>query len=363
MNNQAPSWLWEDMITDLQIENFRGIKRLEISDCSLINVIVGGSGSGKTSLLEAIFIAQTTDPRRVLDLRIIRGGPNVFSGNAQTIVDSILRDIVKDGDFKNSSKVSLVGNASDSRSVTISRSSSVSISAGTDEEPNLVAPLFEWTDAKGEQRRGEVKVSSTGIEFKATGETVPNSWYFSAQSSAGAREAADNFTLLKRRGKHRQFIKAMQEIFPEIRDITVESEGGTSILEAKIAGARAALPLSSVSGSANRIAIVLLGIAFRDGGLVLVDEIENGVFYKNHRKVCDALIKFACNFKTQLFLTTHSQEWLEAFSKSIEKTFSDIRLIRLERSVVGRSGEIDARVFKGRTLHSAISTSTEVRGE
>ena len=41
-------------ITSIEINQFRGIKQLTVSDFSNINLIVGDNNSGKTTFLEAI---------------------------------------------------------------------------------------------------------------------------------------------------------------------------------------------------------------------------------------------------------------------------------------------------------------------
>jgi predicted ATPase len=45
------------MISEIEIENFKCFEHLKISDCKRINVIVGDNGAGKTALLEGIFLA------------------------------------------------------------------------------------------------------------------------------------------------------------------------------------------------------------------------------------------------------------------------------------------------------------------
>ena len=40
----------------LEIENFRGIKKLEVKDLNSINIFVGKNNSGKSSILEALFL-------------------------------------------------------------------------------------------------------------------------------------------------------------------------------------------------------------------------------------------------------------------------------------------------------------------
>ena len=41
-------------ITSIEINQFRGIKQLTVSDFSNVNLIVGDNNSGKTTFLEAI---------------------------------------------------------------------------------------------------------------------------------------------------------------------------------------------------------------------------------------------------------------------------------------------------------------------
>ena len=73
---------------------------------------------------------------------------------------------------------------------------------------------------------------------------------------------------------------------------------------------------------------VLLGIASRRRSVVLVDEIENGLYYKHHKKYWDAILHFGRNYESQIFLTTHSREWLE-LSGAAGDEVDDIALWRL----------------------------------
>jgi len=45
------------LIRSLEIDNFRCFKSLRLTDVRQFNIITGASGSGKTALLEAIFVA------------------------------------------------------------------------------------------------------------------------------------------------------------------------------------------------------------------------------------------------------------------------------------------------------------------
>ena len=64
----------EAMLTRLQIRNFRGFNALKIDHLSAINLIVGENNSGKTSLLEAIFLLSAAgNTQLAINDNVIRG--------------------------------------------------------------------------------------------------------------------------------------------------------------------------------------------------------------------------------------------------------------------------------------------------
>ena len=62
------------MLKRLQIQNFRGFNALEINPLSGINLIAGKNNSGKTNLLEAIFLlAGGGDAQLAVNTNVVRG--------------------------------------------------------------------------------------------------------------------------------------------------------------------------------------------------------------------------------------------------------------------------------------------------
>ena len=56
-------------LTHIEIDGFRGLRRLALGPLSRVNVLVGGNNSGKTSVLEAISIlAKPTQPAAWIDM-------------------------------------------------------------------------------------------------------------------------------------------------------------------------------------------------------------------------------------------------------------------------------------------------------
>ncbi|MBB4007229.1 AAA family ATPase [Allorhizobium taibaishanense] len=79
-------------IKDLQIEAFRGLRRVELYDCEQVNLIVGGNNSGKTSILEALGVFASpfdlTEWATIARLREVRS-PVISSESSLTAVDAM----------------------------------------------------------------------------------------------------------------------------------------------------------------------------------------------------------------------------------------------------------------------------------
>ena len=59
-------------------------------------------------------------------------------------------------------------------------------------------------------------------------------------------------------------------------------------------------------------------IFFDNFEIILIDEIERGIYYKNYRKLSEIIIDLCKdNQNIQLFITTHSKEFLEAFNETL----------------------------------------------
>ena len=58
---------------DIEIQNFRGIKKLAIKNLSNVNLFVGKNNCGKTSVLEAIFLTTgISNPQLSITIDVLR---------------------------------------------------------------------------------------------------------------------------------------------------------------------------------------------------------------------------------------------------------------------------------------------------
>jgi AAA15 family ATPase/GTPase len=120
--------------------------------------------------------------------------------------------------------------------------------------------------------------------------------------------------------------------FDEIADISVETIGNSSTLVADVPWAKQLLPLPALSGGTTRAAAIMLAMAHRTGGVVLVDEIESGIYHRRQANFAKGLIKMAQEYRSQLIMTTHSNEWLDHFIEAARcYDDKDIAFWRMER--------------------------------
>ena len=144
----------------------------------------------------------------------------------------------------------------------------------------------------------------------------------------------------------------MRTVFPEVGDITVENNAGVWMIyiSAPYIGSQM-IPMALHSAGLDRFVAILLGIASAPKGIVLVDQLENGLYYETLPAVWKAIHRFANEYKTQVFVTTHSSECLQAAGGAIHSVPSDFALVRAN---LDDQGERWLDTFSGDKLDGAF---------
>lgn len=345
------------MIRAISIRNFRCFESAKLEGCARLNVIVGDNGSGKTALLEAIFLALCQNPEVTIRYRSHRGMDGQLSGSTRIIEAALWEDLFFQQDLRKTILVKLEGDGPEARSVIVNRS----VESETLTFSGMVAehtPItFSWTDQAGQVRHVTPRLGPSGIQMGTTNEDLPDFFLFAAHSPSSAGENATRFSQLSRRGEHRHFVEAISKEYDWLEDISIEVSGGAPALYATIKGTKEKRPLASVSSGINRIVGIILGLATARRSVVVVDEIENGIYYKHHAAIWSGLLNFMRRSEAQLFVSTHSEECLQALIEVIRDDPSDVALWRIERT---DSGPV-IRHFSGATFVAGIDTGGEVR--
>ncbi len=148
---------------------------------------------------------------------------------------------------------------------------------------------------------------------------------------------------------------------PEVRDLRYISdpESGVDLPYLKINGDRGRTPLSAMGDGMTRLFHIGLAMANASGGILLIDEFENGLHWEVQEQLWKALFEASNHFGVQVFATTHSTDCIRGFhaAQSEVLKLSENYVYRLERN----GDEVYALELPSENLGAALRQQVEVR--
>ncbi|HUM34616.1 MAG TPA: ATP-binding protein, partial [Candidatus Saccharicenans sp.] len=171
------------------------------------------------------------------------------------------------------------------------------------------------------------------------------------------KEAAEDFGQLEIKGQLEILLDTLRIIEPRLKRVFVLVQGGEPILHGDLGTGRP-IPLPLMGEGMVKLANIIPKLGRASNGVILIDEIDNGLHYSVLEKVWEVIAKAARMFETQVFATTHSMDCIvaahEAFSNS---KLYDFRLHRLVRD----KETVKTVTYDKKTLGIAITSDLEVR--
>ena len=358
------------MIEQLHIENFRCFKSADVGELRPINIIVGNNASGKTAFLESIKLGLDAFPNLLPWFNQLRSIPSAYPGNpSQEQFQSLFLDLFHQFD----SETDVVTSIKDSKNRTAtlrlhfdpSRATTIQLPLGFQPPtpqslPTTIVPLaFDRVDFDGRSDTLLATLTPQGGPHFDQGK--PMGIVSGLIGSAHFGIPFENATWLSqlRIEKHDdEIIQAIKRHFPLISNVSVESPlPGMAAVYVDLATVSRKLPLSIVSGGISRLFTLMLAIVAFKEGVVLVDEIENGIFYERYPLMWKTLADLVKHHKTQLFVSTHSGECLKAALPVIKKSPDDFSMLRVRRE----NGHSIIERFGGEQVAAALEKDGELR--
>lgn len=356
------------MIDDLFLENFRCFERLELKKLPRVNVIVGENATGKTALLEGLWFAAAGTPESLMRLRAFRGyweGQLAISTDRRAY-EGLWRECFYKFDYTKAIVAKIVGSAACSRETKVSYSLEGVVPLNVqlpNERPDLLqdtysqVPLvFSGTDANGRDFKYRADLTPRGVYFDARLQMVP-AVYFPSSTRTPQRETAERFTAIDVGGELGKLVATINKPFPFIKGLSLGSHGGSSVIYTQVAELKEKIPIGVVSNGIEKLVNILLGITASTNGAVLVDELDGFVHYTKISDVWAALREFADAYSSQLFVSTHSAEWLTALLPVLKGHEDEFGLLRV--SIV--EGKHVVRQYTGAQVAGALNQDGEIR--
>lgn len=353
------------MIESLHVQNFKGFKNLKIKNLSDVNIIVGDNGSGKTALLESLFLTGGLGPEIYLRMRAWRGsGDKLILQFDRDQYEAIWKEIFYTLDQNKAVTISFVDSGLGERElriyydVTQTRLMPLDLKVRTSYESGDVHPIsFEWKTQDGKVQKATVEVTAQGVIQLPQITSLYPMMFLSSNTIFIPEENAKRFSFLSRRNRQQSVIKIIKSLFPIVDDLSVEIVAGAPGLFASVAGFEEKIAVGSLSAGLTKYLGILLGIAAYPKGVIIIDEIENGFFYKKYPAVWEGITNLAAEHETQLFVSTHSIECLQAALAVVKAKPSRFTLLRTER----KTDECVVKYFDGKDLLAGIEQRIEFR--
>lgn len=368
------------MIEKIEIKNYRCFESLTLEGLGRINIIVGPNSSGKTALMEAIFLACGANPELAIRIKGFRGLQTVSISQNRKSYEALWKDLFNGFDQTKKIEISINGTPQEfCRKLTIAYQHTKPVLieySGKDllrDNVTAVVPiLFIWELPTGRKFLAEPEIrsdSALGVKLSISVEeanvpvnisefpqVLPLGFYSSAHPIP-TEEHANYFSELSVQNKEKTIVDALKKEFPFISGLSVEIWGGVPTIFASVDSITEKIPLNLVSSGVNKLIGILLGIANQPGGIICIDEIENGFYFDRLPSIWNLILEFSIIFNVQIFASTHSWECLQAASDCAltSEKVSEFRLIQALNDTAG------FKVHTGENFLEAMSQQIDVR--
>lgn len=347
------------LLTSFEAVHYRGIDGLSLPRLSHANLVTGVNGIGKTALLEAIWLfTGRYNPMLLWNANVQRSVNPVLDPVARLSGDTLELHGVENG--ASHQLMCLFEKVAD-----IARPATI----GNGPEQNLAQlPVAGRIDTylDGELANGHIGgmqptpwgmvTHENPISSVTRPDCVIEGTKFQLDTSG---EYLQRYSDMVREGRKGELTNAINLVLPKIKGVEILTDKmGVSYLSA-VTTDGVQLPLHDLGGGVVRLSRLLLSFFTARDGLLLADEMENGI----HHSVLRELWRFARHWmrewNVQFVVTTHSAECIEAAMAVFSDAPENLSIHNLFMNET--TGKVEAATFTGETLEGARDLDLEFR--
>lgn len=341
-------------IKTLEINGFRALNDMKIDGLGKVNLITGKNNSGKSSLLEAIRILVTGGALKtlheILNYREELGSSadsertylptelapfcNLFNGFPDLSSSKHGFSIVASGTLpasisRISANINWFVRKIDSERQGISyESASGDMFDDVDSFPALDM------DIAGRKRIIPFDRLQRRYPMRADSESSPVPCvYLDPFSSRSTSQMGVLWDAIALTNAEQEIVEALKVISADIQAVSMigSDERNTRPRTAIAKSSRypSPIPLRTFGDGVNRLFGVILSLCNARNGVLLVDEIENGLHFSVQTEIWRTIFRLANNLNVQVYATSHSWDCVRAFQKAARESPENGVLVRL----------------------------------
>lgn len=337
------------MFRSLTIRNFRGFNLLKVDGFAKLNLITGRNGVGKTAFLEALFLnSGPGNPGLVMNIGNFRGDEtlavksdrhfrSVFHrlrisepAKIQATWQSGNKPDIANRNLEIKPIISIA--SSETSSLNVERVNGVEFNYKSNVTKNANSSIY-WEDA-----------STGGGAFQLglpTGQTLArlatknveiadhvDGRFIMASHHSVAQTIHALLTQLAKDRKINEVTKLLRFVDDRIQNILPLTENGENIVYFDL-GDDVLMPIFVMGEGIFNLMNLACNFATMSRGIILIDEIENGLHFSTHSKVVEFIIDAISTKNVQVFITTHSDGFISAAAETcVQRKFNDISAYR-----------------------------------
>lgn len=349
---------------------------MSVSPLKRVNVFTGTNGSGKTSVLEIPFLlAAGSNASSAMKLYTFRNETR-FVPNLQRPFTGLFYEM----DVSESIIIEGEGGVLPSEAEKAHRRLLISPIYGpggklngTKEEAQIAGLTFGFEGPSGELTgtiAWETPTEAVRVDLVSQMAAVAAALkihspenndliqgYFTSPFRELWEQAHKMLTELTKKNRVMQVVEHLKMIEPRIQNLIPLSDLGIETIYANIQ-LENLIPVALLGGGFANILHIVLNASVLRNGILIIDEIEDGLHHSVIPKLVRYLLKTSEERNLQLFISTHSDEILSVFAETASATdFQDLGLFRLWNE----DGEGTASYFSFEDFLSLRESKAELR--
>lgn len=366
------------MLKDFTVNHFRSLKDCQLDSLGRFTLIAGKNGAGKTALLEALWLFTGPDNPE-LGTRV-----NALRGLSHVNLPTAFHDLFHNLDAQNPIKMK-AHSFQDSRAMELEisvrdRQGTSRTDLQTIRDLPLERPVtsqivvdkelvFQYRDAEGNPYISRAWWSldpsrQDGLDTRSLlqdRQTVPRktaSALIPAIFRNTPQGLASLFGTAQLAGREKKVVTFLKPIEPRLDRLSPIPLGDQTAIYAYLDGHSDPVPTQLLGEGFNRMLALALSINAAQDGMLLIDEIENGLHHSIHSKAFTVIRNMAKDCNVQICATTHSYECVvAAYGAFGGIDAEDFAFYRLDR----KGNETHLVKYDNQMVEAAIKLHMEVR--